>query len=273
MTRKSAKSIPEFRFEPIAFIQTPFTQRFGIPRQPGLVPEAKGIIKFRNDPDFQHALKGMEHFSHLWIVFVFHSHGGNKWKPTIRPPRLGGKEKMGVLASRSPHRPNPVGLSACEIESIDLMAKGGPEIRVRGVDLLDGTPILDIKPYIPYADSIPEANPGWAHEEIKKTEVIFSLLANEKIARIEANGEPGLRNLIEQLLTIDPRPGFQRRELPPEAEHSQGKDFGLLVRNYDVHWHIENQAFVVDDLVTEFANASGTVRVKAARDSKKDSTD
>ncbi len=263
----SRKSDPKssFQFDSIAVIRTAFTQRFGIPRQPGLVPEAKGLIKFRNDPDFQHALKGMEQFSHLWIVFVFHDHGGNKWKPTIRPPRLGGKEKMGVLASRSPHRPNPIGMSVCEIESIDLLAKGGPEILVRGVDLLDGTPILDVKPYIPYADSIPQANPGWAHEEIKKTPVIFSRVAEEKINRFEASGEQGLRALIEQLLTIDPRPGFQRRELPPDAEHSQGKDFGLLVRNHDVHWHIENQAFMVDDLVA--------VPIKAVRETKKASTD
>ena len=238
-----------YEFSPIAIIQTPFTQRFGIPRQPGLVPEAKGVIKFGKNPDYIHALKGMEQFSHLWVVFVFHSHGGNKWKPTIRPPRLGGKEKMGVLASRSPHRPNPIGLSVVEIERIDLSAKGGPEIHVRGVDLLDGTPILDVKPYIPYADSVPEANPGWAHEEIKKTPVIFEENALKRIAEAENRGEKNLKALIEQLLTIDPRPGFQRRELPPDAEHSQGKDFGLLVKNHDVHWKIENQTFVVTDLV------------------------
>jgi tRNA-Thr(GGU) m(6)t(6)A37 methyltransferase TsaA len=239
----------KFEFNPIALIRTPFTQRFGIPRQPGLVPEAKGVIKFLPDPDYIHALKGMEQFSHLWIVFVFHSHGGNKWKPTIRPPRLGGKEKMGVLASRSPHRPNPIGLSVVEIEKIDLKAPGGAEIHVKGVDLLDGTPILDIKPYIPYADSVAHANPGWAHEEIKKTPVHFEEIALQKIQAAERAGEPGLQALIEQLLTIDPRPGFQRRELPPDAEHSQGKDFGLMVRSHDVHWKIENQAFVVTDLM------------------------
>ncbi|NDG85859.1 MAG: tRNA (N6-threonylcarbamoyladenosine(37)-N6)-methyltransferase TrmO [Proteobacteria bacterium] len=238
-----------FEFTPIAIIHTPFTQRFGIPRQPGLVPEAKGVIKFDKNPDFIHALKGMEQFTHLWVVFVFHSHGGNKWKPTIRPPRLGGKEKMGVLASRSPHRPNPIGLSVVEIERIDLEAKGGAEIHVKGVDLLDGTPILDVKPYIPYADSVPGADPGWAHEEIKKTRVIFEDAALQKVVDAESGGEKNLKALIEQLLTIDPRPGFQRRELPPDAEHSQGKDFGLLVKKWDVHWKIENQAFVVTDLV------------------------
>ena len=241
-------NLPHYDFEAIGLAQTPFTQRFGIPRQPGLVPEAKGILKINGHPDFQYALRRLEEFSHIWVIFVFHAHGGNKWKPTIRPPRLGGKEKVGVLSSRSPHRPNPIGLSVMELEKIDFDAKGGPEIHVRGVDLLDGTPILDVKPYIPYADSVPNANSGWAHEEIKKTEVVFEKLALDKITEAEKNGDENLKDLIEQLLTIDPRPGFQKRELPPEAEHSQGKDFGLLVKNYDVKWKIENQKFTVFDL-------------------------
>ena len=237
-----------FDFQAIGIAHTPFTQRFGIPRQPGLVPEAKGILKMDPHPDFQHALKCLDQFTHIWVIFVFHAHGGNKWKPTIRPPRLGGKAKVGVLSSRSPHRPNPIGLSVVEIEKIDLLAKGGPEIHVKGVDLLDGTPILDIKPYIPYADSVPQANPGWAKEEIARTPVDFEELALTKIRQAEAAGHPQLKKLIEQLLTIDPRPGFQRRELPPDEEHSQGKDFGLLVKIFDVKWKIQNRRFVVYDL-------------------------
>ena len=236
-----------YEFEPIGIAKTPFTQRFGIPRQPGLVPSATGVLKINGHPDFKFALKTLEQFSHIWVIFVFHSHGGNKWKPTIRPPRLGGKEKVGVLSSRSPHRPNPIGLSVVELVKIDLDAKGGPELHVNGVDLLDGTPILDIKPYIPYADSVPNANPGWAKGEIEKTEVLFEPLALEKIAFAEQK-DPGLKDLIEQLLAIDPRPGFQKRGLPPEAEESQGKDFGLLVKTYDVQWKIQDKKFVVYDL-------------------------
>lgn len=255
--RAPKKTAPRpYEMTPIGFAHTPFTQRFGIPRQPGLVPEAKGMIKIDPHPDFQYALKGLEQFTHLWLIFVFHDHGGNKWKPTIRPPRLGGKVKMGVLSSRSPHRPNPIGLSVVEIQKIDLDAKGGPEIYVHGVDLLNGTPILDIKPYIPYADSVPHANSGWAQEEIKKTPVVFEPLALEKIKLAEselsaadtADGATPLHDLIEQLLTIDPRPGFQKRGLPPEAPESQGKVFGLLVKTHDVKWKIENQQFVVFDL-------------------------
>jgi tRNA-Thr(GGU) m(6)t(6)A37 methyltransferase TsaA len=238
----------DFQFKAIAYAQTPFSQRFGIPRQPGLVPEAKGILKFDPDPDYQTALKTIEEFSHVWVIFVFHAHGGNKWKPTIRPPRLGGKAKVGVLSSRSPHRPNPIGLSVFEVERVDLLARGGPEIHVKGIDLLDGTPILDVKPYLPYADSVPDANPGWASDDIVKTPVEFLPLAEEKIANAEANGFSGLRNLIEQLITIDPRPAFQKTDLPPEAEHSQGKDFGLLVKVFDVKWRIERHQFVIYDI-------------------------
>jgi len=244
---KRKPQLPQYDFKAIGIAHTPFTQRFGIPRQPGLVPEAKGILKMDPHPDFQFALKGLEQFSHIWVIFVFHSHGGNKWKPTIRPPRLGGKAKVGVLSSRSPHRPNPIGLSVVELEQIDFKAKGGPEIHVKGVDLMDGTPILDVKPYIPYADSVPHANPGWAKEEIGRTPVEFEPLAIEKIEEAEKE-HPKLKDLIEQLLTIDPRPGFQKKGLPADGEHSQGKDFGLLVKIFDVKWKIENQKFVVYDL-------------------------
>lgn len=251
MGTSKKKTLPHFEFEAIGLAHTPFTQRFGIPRQPGLVPDARGVLKLHANPDFQFALKTLEEFSHIWVIFVFHAHGGNKWKPTIRPPRLGGKAKVGVLSSRSPHRPNPIGLSVVKLDRVDLKAKGGPEIHVSGLDLLDGTPILDIKPYIPYADSVPNANPGWAAEEIRRTPVLFESTPLEKIKHAEATdpNAVGLQELIEQLLTIDPRPGFQRRELPPDAEHSQGKDFGLLVKTYDVHWKIENQMFVVFDLI------------------------
>src|SRR3982750_4472766 len=104
-TSRKKQALPRFDFEAIGIAHTPFTQRFGIPRQPGLVPDARGILKINPHPDFQYALKSLEKFSHIWVIFVFHAHGGNKWKPTIRPPRLGGKSKVGVLSSRSPHRP------------------------------------------------------------------------------------------------------------------------------------------------------------------------
>ena len=219
-------------FEPIAVIRTPFTQRFGIPRQPGLVPEARGIIKFNNDPDFQHALKGLEQFTHLWIVFLFHSHGGNKWKPTIRPPRLGGKEKMGVLASRSPHRPNPIGMSVVRLDEVRVTEEGRVEIEVSGVDILDGSPVIDLKPYVPYADSVPEAGSGWIENEIERYPVEFTEEASRSLP------DPEIKALLIEVLEWDPRPRSQRQRDPVMAQASIGKRFAFRFEQYDIHWEI-----------------------------------
>src|SRR5262249_50831961 len=155
------------------------------------------------NPDLKTAIRALDQFSHLWIIFVFHEHGSKNWKPSIRPPRLGGAKKVGVLASRSPHRPNPIGLSVVEIASLDADAEGGPEIHVRGVDLLDGTPVLDIKPYVPYADSYPAASAGWAEEAIVRTPVEFSERAELRLKDLKHL--PDLRSLIIEMLGLDPR--------------------------------------------------------------------
>ena len=231
---KKKRVIPQFEFREIAVVRSIFNDRFGVPRQPGLVSEARGVIKFHDEQNIRNSLRTIEKFSHVWIIFVFHERGSETWRPSIRPPRLGGAQRVGVLASRSPHRPNPIGMSACEIVSIDLDAKGGAELTVAGVDLLDGTPVLDIKPYIPYADSIPHANPGWAAETITRTPVSF-----------EADGYEDMRLLITQLLELDPRPAFQKRQHPPQAESSWGRQYGLTVGNIDVQYEIRESGFVV----------------------------
>jgi tRNA-Thr(GGU) m(6)t(6)A37 methyltransferase TsaA len=247
-TKSKAKPLARFEFEPIGIISSCFKEKFGIPRQPGLVQASKGIIKLRDDPDFRTAIKSLEMFSHLWLVFVFHDHGGNKWKPSIRPPRLGGKIKVGSLASRSPHRPNPIGLSAVTLEKVDVDAPGGAEIHVAGLDLLDGTPILDLKPYIPYADSIPDAKAGWAEDPILRAEVEFTPVA---IAAIDdrARGYAHLKQLIIQMLELDPRPAFQQRNLPLHLPEAQGCLFGIKLLGYDVKYEIRNQKFLVLDVV------------------------
>ncbi len=243
------KGLESFHFESIGHVRTPFNDKFGIPRQPGLVSQAKGVIKIHADPDLKTALKSLEQFSHLWIVFVFHEHGGKNWKPSIRPPRLGGNVKVGVLASRSPHRPNPIGLSAVAIESIDLEAKGGPEIHVSGVDLLDGTPVLDIKPYIPYADSIPEANAGWASEAIPRYEVKFSEEALAEITKRDPSGEKNLKALIIEVLELDPRPAYQKRQLPVDDPKTTGLRFGFDMLGNDVKYEICDGYFLVHTLI------------------------
>lgn len=234
-----------YEFGAIGHVKTMFKDKFGIPRQPGLVAQAKGVIKLNDDPNLRTALRTLEEFSHLWIVFVFHEHGGKSWKPSIRPPRLGGNVKVGVLASRSPHRPNPIGISAVSIEKIDLEASGGPEIWVGGVDLLDGTPVLDIKPYIPYADSIPEANPGWAAAPITKYPVHFSDEALVDLTLKDADGSQNLKEIIIQVLELDPRPAFQKRKNPPGNPDSWQSRYGFAVLDYDVKYEIREDGFWV----------------------------
>lgn len=235
---KGSKQEATYSFEPIGFVESPFKDKYGIPRQPSLAIAAKGKIKFKNDPDLITALRSMEQFSHLWIIFVFHEHGGKNWKPSIRPPRLGGRQKVGVLASRSPHRPNPIGLSAVKIESINFEAVGGVEISIAGLDLLDGTPVLDVKPYIPYADQVADADSGWAEETVKKYSIE---LAGEAIEALDiiAVKQPEFRELMIQVLEIDPRPAYQKREFPIENSESQGMQYGIEIMGFEVKYKIE----------------------------------
>ena len=238
----------KFEFEPIGFVESCFKEKFGIPRQSGLVSQATGILKLNKDPHLKTAIKSLEGFSHLWLIFVFHDHGSRNWKPSIRPPRLGGAKKVGVLASRSPHRPNPIGLSVVAIDRIDFDAKGGPEIHLSGVDLLDGTPVLDIKPYIAYADSVPKAKSGWADEPISRTKVEFSE-EGENAVKLRAKAHRNLRGLIVEMLELDPRPAAQKRRLSVDKKESQGTRYGFNLFTYDVKWEIRDGKFIVVDIV------------------------
>lgn len=231
-------------FEPIAFVRSPFSGKFGVPRQPSLVQSAKGLIKFKNDPDIKTALKAMEQFTHLWVVFVFHAHGGRNWKPSIRPPRLGGRQKVGVLASRSPHRPNPLGLSVVGIEKVDLDAVDGPEISIAGLDLLDGTPVLDVKPYIPYADHIPGAKGGWAEAPIEKVEVLLTAEAQCALKSVQEI-HPEFAILMMDLLQIDPRPAHQKRQFPVGAAQSEGLHYGIEIAGVEVKYQIQDGRFEI----------------------------
>lgn len=225
-----------FSFEAIGVVRTPFRDKFGIPRQPGLVASAKGVVKLRPDAKLKAALRSLEEFSHVWLVFVFHRHGGGAWKAAIRPPRLGGNRRVGVLASRSPHRPNPIGLSAVRLERVVADAAGGPELHVAGVDLLDGTPVLDVKPYVPYADAIPDAHAGWAAAPIARAEVSVA-------AGVEMPGD--LRDLLFETLALDPRPAPQQRRLPRTDPANEGLRFGIDLLGYEVTYEIHGDGFRV----------------------------
>ncbi len=241
-SKKSITPVP-FIFEQIGVIETDFHDKFGIPRQPGLAKSARGVIKLNHHPFLLQALKGLDSFSHLWIVFVFHQHDSKAWKPSIRPPRLGGAKKVGVLASRSPHRPNPIGLSCVKIEKID-----GYDIHVSGVDLLNNTPVLDIKPYVPYADSIPEADGGWAREGITRVPLKYSEQALEMIDKVRQKN-PDFPKLVEEVIELDPRPASQRKKFPVDAEHSQGTRFGAQILEWDVRWEIKDRIFYIFEVV------------------------
>jgi tRNA-Thr(GGU) m(6)t(6)A37 methyltransferase TsaA len=239
----------KFSFEPIAFVHSPFKDRFAVPRQPGLAESANGYLQFLKTENLKVALKGLEGFSHLWIVFVFHDHGSESWKPSVRPPRLGGNKKVGVLATRSPHRPNPIGISCVEVEKIELEAQNGPQIYVRGLDLIDGTPVLDVKPYLPYADSFPNASSGWASEEIKRYEVHWDRSAYESLMSLAPSNFETLKSMIEDVLCLDPRPAFQKRKHPVETEDSKGLSYGFDLEGLDVKYQLNQGTFLITEIL------------------------
>ncbi len=249
------KGTEAYGFEPIGFVRSPFKDKYGVPRQPSLAIAAKGTIQFRNDPDLVTALKSVESFTHLWVIFVFHEHGGKNWKPSIRPPRLGGREKVGVLASRSPHRPNPIGISVVKIDKINLEAHGGPQIEISGIDVVDGTPVLDVKPYIPYADAFPEASSGWAHEDIKKYPVLLSEDSQIALLQIQAH-KPEFEMVMRQMLEIDPRPAYQQREHPIGDASTTGRRYGIKIMGVEVKYEMGEDCIRVLSLSRVFHGES-----------------
>ncbi|MFV0488000.1 MAG: tRNA (N6-threonylcarbamoyladenosine(37)-N6)-methyltransferase TrmO [Vibrio fluvialis] len=195
--------------EPIAVIESPYKEKFAVPRQPRLVPSATARVKLLGESNCPEAVRGIEQFSHLWLLFLFDQNLQAGWKPTVRPPRLGGNERIGVLASRSTFRPNGIGMSAVELRGA---SKQGDQIYLDlgSVDLVDGTPIIDIKPYIPYSDSIADAQGGYAEAEPEQAEVTFSAAALETLQRLP-NGQMQ-QAVIGEVLAQDPRPAYKKNK-------------------------------------------------------------
>lgn len=187
----------------IAHVRSDFSSKFGVPRQSGLVPALEADVVFV--PEFRNpdALRGLEGFSHLWLIWVFDRAARAQWSPTVRPPRLGGNARVGVFATRSPFRPNPVGLSVVELAGIEETADRGLVLHIRGADLMDGTPVLDIKPYLPYADCIPEAAGGFA--AVPAGETLEVDIPPELLERVP----PERREALRGVLALDPRPRYQ----------------------------------------------------------------
>ena len=188
---------------PIARVHTDFGSKFGVPRQSGLVPELAAVLEF--EPGFRspEAVRGLEAYSHIWLIWQFSENADRGWSPTVRPPRLGGNKRVGVFASRSPFRPNPLGLSCVRLLEVKLDQERGPILLLGGADLVDGTPVYDIKPYVPYADSYPDAAGGFTDEVAwKPLEVDFP---PELLERVPEEKRTALRGV----LAMDPRPAYQ----------------------------------------------------------------
>lgn len=188
--------------EIIARIRTDFPEKFGIPRQSGLVEELRSTLVFHPEFRVPEALRGLEQYSHLWLIWEFSKAVREDWKPTVRPPRLGGNTRMGVFATRSPYRPNPLGLSCVRLEEIDFDAPDGPLLHLSGADLMDGTPIYDIKPYLPYVDCRPEASNGFA---LAQQEGVLSVELPKELAELVPED---LRGALISVLAQDPRPQY-----------------------------------------------------------------
>ena len=221
-----------FFVTPIAYIHTDFKEKFGIPRQSGRVPSLEAKIVFT--PEFRNAdaLRGLEKFSHLWLLFDFSLAHKETWSPTVRPPRLGGNKRVGVFASRSPFRPNPIGLSCVKLLRIEQTENEGSVLIVSGADLLDGTPILDVKPYLPYADSIPSAAASYADEH--KNDCIEVVFPQTLLDKIPVKKQAGLIDCLAD----DPRPSYQDDE----------RSYGMRFADFEIKFHVKGDVLTVTDV-------------------------
>lgn len=233
----------------IAHIETDFTTKFGVPRQAGLIPELEGRIVF--EPEYRNAdaLRGLEGYSHLWLIWEFSevtavtsevkegkSERVKKWSPTVRPPRLGGNKRMGVFATRSPFRPNPIGLSSVEISRIELNTENGPIIYIKGADLMNGTPILDIKPYLPFTDSHPEARGGFT-DQTKEQEPLEVIIPDEILSALSHKLDVNKIVALRQVLSQDPRPHYQEDE---------DRVYGLNFAGEEIHFRVKGKVLTVE---------------------------
>lgn len=222
------------KWKVIAHIETDFPAKFGIPRQSGLVKALRGRIVFEPEYRQAEAVRGLDGFSHIWLLWQFSKAERQNWSATVAPPRLGGKTKVGVFASRSPFRPNAIGLSSVKLERLELDERLGPVLYVSGADLLDGTPIYDIKPYLAYTDSHPEAVDGFAGEVLD-----YALQVEFPHHLLERIPESDWETVIE-LLRQDPRPGTQE---------AVDKEYRMLFGDYDIWFHVVESQVVVHEVI------------------------
>ncbi|MFV0435844.1 MAG: tRNA (N6-threonylcarbamoyladenosine(37)-N6)-methyltransferase TrmO [Desulfopila sp.] len=220
---------------PIGYIESCWSEKFGIPKQSGLVNSATATLRLQPPYHRPEMFRGLDAFSHVWLLFLFHDTVNEGWKPTVRPPRLGGRKRVGVFASRSPHRPNHLGMSVVRLQRL-VVEGGAVRLELGGADLLDGTPVLDLKPYLPYADAIAEASAGFTAESGAEVAVSFVPGAERFCARYRRRTGRPLHELVRETLQNDPRPASQR---------VVGREFGILFWDVNVRWRVTAAGFVV----------------------------
>ena len=230
------KNLQPLEVTPIGIIHSCFKEKFAAPRQPGLVPAALAQVELHPPYNQADAVAGLEEFSHIWLTFAFHQTAQQGWKPKVRPPRLGGNKKLGVFATRSTFRPNPLGLSLVKLESIDT--SNGVILHVSGADLIDQTPILDIKPYLPWVESIPDAKSGFASDD----QVLQLPVRYSEQAQLALSSRPELTELIEQVLLHDPRPAYQQ---DPE------RIYGCNIADINLRWQVGSQLISVIEIAQQ----------------------
>ncbi|SNY69482.1 tRNA (N6-threonylcarbamoyladenosine(37)-N6)-methyltransferase TrmO [Enterobacter sp. CC120223-11] len=227
----------EFSFEQIGVIRSPYKEKFAVPRQPGLVQHGHGelhLLPPYNQPD---AVRGLEAFSHLWVLFVFHQTMEGGWRPTVRPPRLGGNARMGVFATRSTFRPNPIGMSLVELKDIRCH-KDQVILQLGSLDLVDGTPVVDIKPYLPFAEALPDAQASYAQQApVASVDVTFTVEVEYQFPVLEKR-YPHLRAFIADVLAQDPRPAYRKGE-------ENGKTYAVWLHDFNVRWRVTAAGFEV----------------------------
>ncbi|QCA19784.1 tRNA (N6-threonylcarbamoyladenosine(37)-N6)-methyltransferase TrmO [Citrobacter freundii] len=226
-----------FQFEQIGFIRSPYKEKFAVPRQPGLVKSANGELHLLAPYNQAEAVRGLEAFSHLWVIFVFHQTMEGGWRPTVRPPRLGGNARMGVFATRSTFRPNPVGMSLVELKGI-VCQKDNVVLQLGSLDLVDGTPVVDIKPYLPFAEALPDATASYAqHAPVAEMAVGFTPEVEQQLLMLEKR-YPLLKTFIGEVLAQDPRPAYRKGE-------ETGKTYAVWLHDFNVRWRVTAEGFEV----------------------------
>jgi len=216
-----------FTFTSIGVLRSPYRDKFAVPRQPGLVPAAVGELLLQGECNREEILRGIDGFSHLWLTFVFDRVLGQGWKPTVRPPRLGGNHRLGVFATRSPFRPNPIGLSVVSLLGIEN--RGGQWLlKLGGIDLVDATPVLDIKPYVPWVDAIADARGGFATQPpAPPVTVSFTATCHQQLALL-AQSYPRLEELIRQVIAQQPQPAYHQCD--------EVRDYGMRLYDFNIRW-------------------------------------